>query len=86
MLTGAVDAVALVSNDSDLKLPVEHAWRRVPVGVVNLGGGYMAGALSMSAGTGVGTGHHWRRTLSAADCQAHQLPDPSGLYTRPSGW
>jgi hypothetical protein len=86
VLGGAVDAVMLISNDSDLRLPVQHAWQRVPVGVVNPGNGYTAGALSTSAGTGVGTGHHWWRTLAAVDYQVNQLPDPVGRYTRPPGW
>jgi hypothetical protein len=86
VLTGAVDAVMLISNDSDLRLPVDHAWQRMPVGVINPGSGYTAGALSTSAGTGVGTGHHWWRTLTAADFHCHQLPDPAGRYTRPPGW
>jgi hypothetical protein len=86
VLGGAVDAVMLISNDSDLRLPVDHAWRRVPVGVINPGSGYTAGALSMNAGTGVGTDHHWWRTLTAADYCRHQLPNPAGHYTRPPGW
>lgn len=86
VLSGAVDAVMLISNDSDLRLPVNHAWQKVPVAVINPGNGYTAGALSTSAGTGVGTGHHWWRTLTAADYLGNQLSDPAGRYTRPPGW
>jgi len=35
VLTGAIDAAIVVSNDSDLKFPIRYARTRVPVGVVN---------------------------------------------------
>lgn len=84
VLGGAVDAAVVISNDSDLRLPVHVAWSRVPVGVVNPGGGYTAGDLS--AGPAAGAGHHWWRSLKALDLTAHQLPDPAGKYTKPLGW
>lgn len=86
VLTSVVDAVIVISNDSDLRMPVHEAWNRVPVGLVNPGGGYTAGALSMNAGTGLGSGNHWWRTLNSGDYTGHQLPDPAGRYTRPPGW
>jgi hypothetical protein len=84
ILSNVVDAAVVISNDSDLRMPVHEAWQRVPVGVVNPGGGYTAGALSTSACTG--TGQHWWRTLNGADFITHQLPDPVGRYTKPPGW
>jgi hypothetical protein len=42
VLDGRVDAVVLVSNESDLKFPVSPAKNRVPVGLINQGKGYPA--------------------------------------------
>lgn len=84
ILTNAVDAAVVISNDSDLRMPVHQAWSRVPVGVVNPGSGYTAGDLSTAPAGGAG--HHWWRTLKALDYTAHQLPDPAGTYTKPLGW
>ncbi|GAA1628766.1 hypothetical protein GCM10009744_15860 [Kribbella alba] len=80
----AVDAVVVVSNDSDLKLPVHTARQRVSVGHVNPRGGYFAGDLTGNPADGAG-GHWWRK-LTPADYRNHQLPDPAGRYTRPIGW
>jgi hypothetical protein len=84
VLDGGFDAAVVISNDSDLRWPVQEARRRVPVGMVNPGSGYTAGHLS-----GVpeaGAGQHWWRTLRAADFAGHQLPDPAGKNRRPVGW
>lgn len=84
VLTDAADAAVVISNDSDLRWPVQEARRRVPVGLVNPGGGYLAGSLSGSPTAGVGK--HWWRTLQAADFRAHQLPNPAGGKRRPLDW
>ena len=84
VLTGDADAAMVISNDSDLRWPVQEARRRVPVGLVNPGGGYLAGSLSSQPTAGVG--RHWWRTLQAADFRAHQLPDPASGKRRPPGW
>jgi hypothetical protein len=84
VLDGDFDAAVVISNDSDLRWPVQEARRRVPVGMVNPGSGYTAGHLS-----GVpeaGAGRHWWRTLRAADFTAHQLPGLTGKNRRPAGW
>ena len=78
VLTGGADAAVVISNDSDLRWPVQEARRRVPVGVVNPGSGYLAGSLSSQPTVGVG--RHWWRTLRAADLRSHQLPDPAGVW------
>jgi hypothetical protein len=44
VLDASVDAAMVISNDSDLRWPVEEARRRVPVGVVNPGSGFTAGS------------------------------------------
>ncbi len=84
ILTGTIDAAVVISNDSDLRLPVREAWRRVSVGLVNPGSGYTAGDLSTAPDSG--SGSHWWRTLATVDYIDHQLPDPATMYTRPLGW
>jgi hypothetical protein len=63
---------------------VWEARRRVPVGLVNPGGGFTTG--SLSGDPAVGAGLHWWRTLKARDFTSHQLADPIGRYHRPTGW
>lgn len=84
VLGDIVDAVVVVSNDSDLKLPVTFARSHVPVGVVNPNGDRFAGDLSGKSSDGVGS--HWWRRLGAAQYARHQLPNPAGGYMRPSDW
>jgi hypothetical protein len=84
VLGGAVDGALVISNDSDLRFPVEQARLHVPVGIVNPSRNYLAGDLRGTAATGAG--RHWWARLTAADLKSHQLPDPVGLYRRPSGW
>jgi hypothetical protein len=84
VLANGFEAAVVISNDSDLRWPVQEARRRVPVGVVNPGSGYTAGHLS--GVPTIGVGRHWWRTLRAADFVSHQLPDPVGSNRRPAGW
>lgn len=84
VLQGTVDAAIVISNDSDLRLPVVEARNRVPVGLVNPSTSFLAGDLKGKPSDGVG-GHWWTR-LRKADVVAHQLPDPAGTYRRPAGW
>ncbi|MGH3224454.1 MAG: NYN domain-containing protein [Streptosporangiaceae bacterium] len=84
VLTGVVDAAVVVSNDSDLEFPVSYTRTRVPVGLVNPSGNYLAGALRGQPSDGVGS--HWWRQLSPADLRACQMPDPAGSLARPAGW
>ena len=46
VLTNQVNAAVVVSNDSDLAVPLRVARDRVPVGLVHPGAGYRAGALT----------------------------------------
>lgn len=57
VLTGQVDAAIVVSNDSDLALPLRIARNHVPVGIINPGNRPLAGALK--GAPGVGAGRHW---------------------------
>lgn len=84
ILTGKVDAALVISNDSDLALPVSEARKLVPVGMVNPSNNYPAGALNGNPAEGVG--RHWWRQLQPADFTAHQLPSPVGRYRAPAGW
>lgn len=84
VLTETVEAAVVISNDSDLKLPVQIARNRVSVGLVNPTRGYPAGALN--AAPTVGAGGHWWYQLTAADFNGSQLPSPVAGLTRPSGW
>lgn len=84
VLQRTVDAVVVISNDSDLKLPVHEARTRVPVGHVNPSGGLFAGDLTGRPSDGAGD--HWWRKLGPGDFCGHQLPDPAGGYTKPASW
>lgn len=84
VLEGKVDAAVVISNDSDLKLPIEVARDRVPVGLVNPTRGYPAGALNASPLTGVGG--HWWYQMTAQDFGAAQLANTVGRLTKPVGW
>lgn len=84
VLCNVVDAAVIISNDSDLRFPVQEARRRVPVGTVNPSSRPLAGALRGNAGHGAG--RHWWRQLTAGDYTSHQLADPAGGYARPAGW
>jgi hypothetical protein len=84
VLGGAVDGAVVISNDSDLRFPVEQAREHVPLGVVNPSRNYLAGDLRGSPG--IGAGRHWWAQLTANDLRAHQLPDPTNRYRRPVGW
>jgi hypothetical protein len=84
VLQGDVEAAAVVSNDSDLKLPITEARQRVPVGVVNPGPAQLAGDLRGKPSDGVGD--HWWGQLSAAQYRSHQLPDPVNGITKPNSW
>ncbi len=79
-----VDAAIVVSNDSDLKLPIRETRKRVPLGIVKPGPAQLAGDLR---GTPTeGAGGHWWGTLDAARVRSHQLPDPIGGLSKPNAW
>ncbi|MFE4949230.1 NYN domain-containing protein [Leifsonia sp. NPDC056665] len=84
VLTAAVDGAIVVSNDSDLELPLRLARERVPVGTVNPSTNPTAGALKGEPEDGVG--RHWWRRLTAADYRRSQLPDPVENLRKPTGW
>lgn len=84
VLEQRIDAAVVISNDSDLKFPVQTARDRVPVGTVNPSRSHTAGKLRGSPADGVG--NHWWYQLGMADFQACQLPDPAGGVPKPGPW
>lgn len=84
VLQGNVDAAIVISNDSDLALPVKIARSRVPVGTVNPGTKPLAGALRGLRGDG--PGRHWWARLSSHQFYNHQLPNPVGRWRKPTDW
>ena len=79
-----IDAAMVISNDSDLRYPIQIARNHIPVGVVNPSPNRLAGALQ--AQPNVGVERHWWYQLTAADLAGCQLPDPAATFRRPAGW
>ncbi|GAC67560.1 hypothetical protein GS4_08_01450 [Gordonia soli NBRC 108243] len=84
VMSHAVDAAVVISNDSDLKFPIAHVRGLVPVGLINPTKNYTAGGLSGAPTDGVG--NHWWYQLQPADLFAAQLPDPVGNIRKPAPW
>lgn len=84
VLERTVDAVVVISNDSDLRFPIQFCRQRVPVGTVNPSNGYLAGDLRGEPDAGAG--RHWWYRLSEEDFRGCQLPDSVGSARRPSAW
>lgn len=81
---GVVDAALVLSNDSDLRYPIQEARKKVPVGTVNPTKSQLAGDLRGNPHDGVG--RHWWYQLTCSDLQSHQLPDPAGGVNKPTSW
>ncbi|MBL7494295.1 NYN domain-containing protein [Frankia sp. AgB1.9] len=81
---GAVDAAVVISNDSDLRLPIVEARRLVPVGTVNPTSGHLAGALRGTRDEGAA--RHWWYQLRPADFTTCQLPAKIDRLHTPPGW
>ena len=84
VIGGHVDAAVVISNDSDLRLPVRESRFRVSVGVVNPTSGRLAGGLRGEPAHGAGG--HWWYQLEQQDFLACQLPDPVGTLAKPPDW
>ena len=84
-LGGHIEAAIVISNDSDLGLPIRETRLRVPVGTVNPTKKQLAGDLKGDPADGVG--NHWWLQLTAGDFTGNQLADPcGGKYHKPTGW
>lgn len=79
-----VEAAVVISNDSDLMLPLYAARDRVPVGLLNPGKRQVAGRLRDNANRGVG--NHWWAPIEEHDYRANQLPNPIGAIAKPNAW
>jgi len=84
VFTDRVDAAMVLSNDSDLRLPLEAARERVPVATINPG--CKPTAVDLRGSCDTGPGRHWWRRLRPNDFFEHQLPERLGELTRPDGW
>jgi hypothetical protein len=84
VLTHQIDAAIVLSNDSDLEVPIKYARTLIPVGTVNPGAG--ATPVSLRGNSSDGVGRHWWRRLAKQDFKAHQLPDPIGQHVKPISW
>jgi hypothetical protein len=83
-LNGQMEAAIVLSNDSDLALPVREVRRLMPLGIVNPGRGYTAGALTHDPAHSVGG--QWERQLTFEDFAAHQMPAEVDGYEKPADW
>lgn len=84
-LTAQVDAVMVISNDSDLRFPVEHARTLMPTAVINPSTGFTAGALKIPK-QDIPTSTHWNWQVVPTHFTSNQLPATVGTITRPNGW
>lgn len=84
VLGGKVDAAVVISNDSDLKFPLNHVRGLVPLGLVNPTKNHTAGGLAGAPTDGVGG--HWWYQLTESDFRQSQLPDPVGHIRKPPPW
>lgn len=83
-LRRTIDAAIVISNDSDLRFPVQQARSLIPVGTVNPSPQALAGDLRGQGTDGVG--RHWWMRLAANDFRNNQLSDPCGGYSKPPPW
>ena len=79
-----VDAAIVISNDGDLRLPLQLARQTAPVGTVNPSNSATAGDLHGRRGEGAGS--HWWRKLTAEDLRSCQMPEVVGDCRCPEGW
>ncbi len=84
IMDARVDAAMVISNDSDLALPLEQARKRVPIATINPSTSQTAGKLRGRRDEGVG--RHWWWTINKNAYFACQLPDPVGNQRKPVGW
>ena len=82
---GAMDAAIVISNDSDLALPIQMVRQRIPVGTVNPQPGRAGVANALRPPPTPGSGH-WYDQLSFRDLLASRLSDPCSGIPRPPGW
>lgn len=85
VLTQAVDAAIVISNDSDLAYPISFVRQHVPVGLINPTRNQTAGKLKGDATEGAG--RHWWYQLRAEDLRDNQLQEIVGPnISKPPPW
>ncbi len=84
VLCNHVDAAIVITNDSDLSLPLRECRLFVPVGTVNPGARPRAGDLQ--GDTCEGVGDHWWYQITKEDFLECQLPAQIGKIYCPEKW
>lgn len=79
-----VDAVIIITNDSDLRLPLHLTRQHVPVATINPQKAPLAADLGGQPQEGVGS--HWWGQLSPTDFFDSQLPNPVDEFHCPAEW
>lgn len=79
-----IDAAVVVSNDGDLKLPLQVARSRIPVAVLNPTRRPTSAMLQGQRADGVG--RHWWLRLTKDDIFRHQFAEIRGSSSKPPGW
>lgn len=79
-----IDAAIVISNDSDLKFPIQEVRKHIPVGTVNPSSKRTAGALRNS--TFNQTENHWSYQLQQEDFFESQFPVNVGKFRKPQNW
>lgn len=81
---GQIDAALVISNDSDLRLPIHRVRDMIPAATVNPTSRPCAGDLR--GVTDSGAGNHWWAQLTTGDLYSAQMPGAVGPYHRPAEW
>lgn len=76
LLERRIDGAIVMSNDSDLALPLRIGRAHLPVGLLNPTKKPLAGALKGDSAEGAG--HHWWRRLDQKDVKVQREPPQSG--------
>lgn len=84
MMEGRISGAIVISNDSDLRLPLRKARDRIPTATINPSRNQLAGHLRGNATDGVGG--HWWYQLVEADIRGSQLPNPAANFLKPIDW
>lgn len=84
VLQHRVDAVVVISNDSDLELPLAKTRELVPVGLLNPGGQRLAGRLKDDSDNH--RKRHWWTRIEPSDYLANQLPEVIETVSKPVAW
>jgi hypothetical protein len=79
-----IDAAIVISNDSDLRLPLHMARERIHVGLLNPTPRPTNEALQGDSDFGVG--RHWWHKITQSEIRAAQLPIILNSISIPEGW